>query len=228
MFRIEPRLNDRFVYGPGAMDDPEDLLFVNADDRHALAQWQTLHKQRPELEAIMVADDTEPFAATGQSAIKRPIAFRKFVEILNLITSTGAAAKKQAADADVRILIVDDSFPARQFIKLKIEELCSAGVKVDIHLAETGEEAIEAVRSNPYDLVFLDVMLPGMDGYEACREIKKLRDCRVAMVTGHSAMTDKLQGKRAGSDHFVAKPPGDRELSDILALAAHTRTVAFG
>ena len=101
-------------------------------------------------------------------------------------------------------LVVDDSFPIREQIKLELEALVG-----QVDLAEDGERAIELITARPYDIVFLDVVLPGMDGYQICRTIKRDRRTKgtaVIMLTGKSSPFDRVKGKLAGCDTYLTKP----------------------
>ena len=76
-------------------------------------------------------------------------------------------------------------------------------------LAEDGERAIELIAGERYDIVFLDVVLPGMDGYKICRTIKRDKRTKgtpVIMLTGKSSPFDRVKGKLAGCDTYLTKP----------------------
>jgi len=101
-------------------------------------------------------------------------------------------------------LIVDDSLPVRIQLKRPLEK---AFDHVDV--AETGEEALELLAQRTYDLVVLDVILPGIDGYETCKRIKKdprHLDTQVVMLTSNSSPADKVKGKLAGCETYLIKP----------------------
>lgn len=147
------------------------------------------------------------------------MAFRKFVEILEAVTTTEIAHHTEsiASMEAVRMLVVDDSFPARQFMKFKLEELSSDTKEMLIDFADTGEKALKLAEETDYDLVFLDVVMPGMDGYEICRKLKHMAPVKVAMLTGRSAVLNRARAKHAGCDYFLAKPPEDNDIKKILA-----------
>lgn len=229
LFRAHPELGNRFVFGTPSDEDPADLLFVNGDDEQAIAAWQALRAQRPGTVAIFATEQEDRFA--GERTIRKPLAFRNFVSILDAITATeGAYFMQPAANSQdsIRVLVVDDSFPARQFMKFKLEELAGSSMNLAVDFADSGEKAISAVRDNHYDLVFLDVVMPGMDGYEVCREIKAIRPARVAMLTGRSAPVDFTRGRAAGCDNYLAKPPHDVDLRTILRLTSLKKMTARG
>ncbi|KOR31308.1 hypothetical protein TI04_01555 [Achromatium sp. WMS2] len=101
-------------------------------------------------------------------------------------------------------LVVDDSLPIRVQLQKELGFFVS---KVD--LAETGEKALELIAENDYDIIFLDVVLPGVDGYQLCKTIKRdkrTKDVPVVMLTGKATTFDKVRGKLAGCDTYLTKP----------------------
>ncbi len=109
-----------------------------------------------------------------------------------------------------RLLVVDDT-PAN--VKLLEDLLGFHGYEVET--AATGEEALELMRDHPPDMVLLDVMLPGMSGYEVCQAIRsdlKLAMLPVVMVTSLESREERVKGIEAGADDFLSKPVNSPEL----------------
>ena len=107
----------------------------------------------------------------------------------------------------IKILVVDDEYLIRNVIK----EYCqSEGYKVDE--AANGEEAIDKVYENEYDLIIMDIMMPDMDGYEASKEIKEIKDIPIIMLSARTEEEDKLNGFNIGIDDYVTKPFSPKEL----------------
>ncbi len=108
------------------------------------------------------------------------------------------------------ILVVDD-VPAN----IKLLEAKLASEYYDVITAKDGYEAIEQVKSRKPDLVLLDVMMPGMDGFETCRQLKQdpeVAHIPVVMVTALSEPSDRVQGLESGADDFITKPINDTAL----------------
>jgi DNA-binding response OmpR family regulator len=118
-----------------------------------------------------------------------------------------------------RILAVEDDERIRSAVKLALED---EGWIVDE--AESGEEAIEKfARCNP-DVVLIDIMLPGMDGFELCRTLRRTSDVPVVMVTARNDTHDVVAGLEAGADDYLTKPFAPKELSArIRALLRRIR-----
>ena len=107
----------------------------------------------------------------------------------------------------MNILIVDDEVLIRNVIK---EYLLLDNYK--IYEAENGIEAIDICKNRTIDLVIMDIMMPKMDGYTACKEIKKFSDVPFIMLSARSAEYDKLIGFDLGIDDYVTKPFSPKEL----------------
>lgn len=116
----------------------------------------------------------------------------------------------------MRILVVDDEELIRDVIK---DYSLNEGYEVDE--ASNGEEAIELVETNNYDVIIMDIMMPHMDGYQAIREIKKFKDIPVIMLSARVEEYDKLQGFELGIDDYVTKPFSPKEL--IARIKAVTK-----
>jgi CheY-like chemotaxis protein len=113
-----------------------------------------------------------------------------------------------------RVLAVDDSPLMRTFLKNKLEPY---GIAPEF--ASSGEEALFKISKQHFDLIFLDVMLPGMDGYDVCKMIKKNKDnnlMKVVMLTSKDKTFDKIRGTMAGCDGYLTKPVDEMKLRAII------------
>jgi DNA-binding response OmpR family regulator len=124
----------------------------------------------------------------------------------------------------IRVLTVEDDERIRASVKLALED---EGWIVDE--APTGEDAITIFQSTPADVVLIDIMLPGIDGFELCRTIRKLSDVPIVMVTARVDTHDVVAGLEAGADDYLTKPFAPKELSArIRALLRRVRPSAPG
>lgn len=120
---------------------------------------------------------------------------------------------------DKRILIVDDEMHIRELIKFNLEK---NGFKT-IQAAD-GREAVELAKERQVDLIILDLMLPVMDGFEVCKEIRKdsvICDTPIIMLTAKGEEIDKIVGLELGADDYMTKPFSVREL--VARVKAHLR-----
>ena len=106
-----------------------------------------------------------------------------------------------------RLLVVDDEANIREVVKEYAE---FEGYEVTE--AEDGMQAIEKVKENDFDLIIMDVMMPKLDGYSACKEIKKIKNIPVIMLSARGEEYDKLFGFEIGIDDYVVKPFSPKEL----------------
>ncbi|GAB4276654.1 MAG: response regulator YycF [Coriobacteriia bacterium] len=110
-------------------------------------------------------------------------------------------------DDTPRILVVDDEESILEFVSYNLEK-----DGFDVTCAKTGDEALELASDNRFDLVILDIMLPGADGFEVCRQIRAASDVPVLFLSARDTELDKVVGLEIGADDYLAKPFGIREL----------------
>jgi two-component system alkaline phosphatase synthesis response regulator PhoP len=119
-----------------------------------------------------------------------------------------------------KILIVDDELHLRMLIQQTLEELEDEGV--ELLTASNGEEALQAIQAESPALVFLDVMMPKLSGFDVCERAKKtlgLTNVYIVLLTAKGQEFDKQQGMKAGADLYMTKP------FDPDALLEKARTV---
>ena len=118
-----------------------------------------------------------------------------------------------------RILAVEDDERIRTAVKLALED---EGWLVDE--AASGEEAVTIFMRQPADVVLIDIMLPGIDGFELCRTLRRSSDVPIVMVTARADTLDVVAGLEAGADDYLTKPFAPKELSArIRALLRRAR-----
>lgn len=114
-----------------------------------------------------------------------------------------------------KILIVDDEPAIRFLISATLED-----EGYELFEAADGLEASELIQENRPDLVILDVMMPGLTGYELCSRIKQdpvTQKIKVIMLTAKAQEQDKLQSRQAGADYYLRKPFSPMELTQVVA-----------
>ena len=109
-----------------------------------------------------------------------------------------------------RVLVVEDDASIRELLRLHLD---LAGFSIDE--SEDGRTALDRARSTPFDLVLLDIMLPGLDGVSVCRAIRNgspNAETPILMLTAREGESDKVLGLESGADDYLTKPFGVREL----------------
>jgi two-component system, OmpR family, response regulator ResD len=121
------------------------------------------------------------------------------------------------------ILVVDDEDRIRRLLRMYLER---EGYLIDE--AENGEIALEMAFSTDYDLILLDLMLPGMDGLDVCGEIRKKKATPIIMLTARGEEANRVEGFEAGTDDYVVKPFSPRELVHrVKAVLRRASATAF-
>lgn len=199
------------------------IVIVNSDDEAAMDRWQQISIMHPAANLLLItATNQVPYTRYYCS---RPVVPTKVLAILDqMIVDMQHARLEPAAlawdtietRADTtlqfpemamirqRALVIDDSPTVRKKLVL---ELSAFNIKTDT--AESGELGIEMLRENKYDIVFLDVVLPGMDGYQVCRTIRRdmqLKQLPVIMLSAKSSSFDKVRGSLSGCSSYLTKP----------------------
>lgn len=106
-----------------------------------------------------------------------------------------------------RVLVVDDEARLVRVVRANLE---SVGYRVIS--ASDGKSALDLVEMEEPDLIILDLILPGMDGYEVCRKVREFSDVPIIMLTARTEEEDKVRGLNLGADDFLTKPFGAEEL----------------
>ena len=119
-----------------------------------------------------------------------------------------------------KIIVVDDDAHIGQLVKLYLEK---EGYQVRHYL--NGADTLSAFKSDPPHLLILDIMLPGMDGWQICREVRKISDIPIIMLTAKGETFDKVLGLELGADDYIVKPFDPKELvarvKAVLRRARH-------
>ncbi|ESU30304.1 PhoP family transcriptional regulator [Bacillus sp. 17376] len=119
-------------------------------------------------------------------------------------------------EKDVKILVVDDEERIRRLLKLYLER-----ENYIIDEAEDGNEALAKSLANDYDVILLDLMMPGKDGIEVCRDLREKKSTPVIMLTAKGEEVNRVQGFEVGTDDYIVKPFSPREV--VLRVKAMLR-----
>ena len=124
-----------------------------------------------------------------------------------------------------RLLVVDDILANRRLMQAKLE-----AKYYSVLLAENGVEALKIAAEDQPDIILLDVMMPGMDGYEVCRRLKadpQTAHIPVVMLTALNETADRVRGLEAGADDFLTKPVDDFSLMARIGALNRYNAVAM-
>jgi two-component system, cell cycle response regulator len=171
----------------------------------------------------------------GHTQARRPLQWPVLPVLLSKAMDTRPRAAPTLAsparpNERPRVLVVDDSSVARTQLRgmLAMRD-CEALEAADV------AEALVQLEAARFDCVFMDVLMPGVDGYEGCRQIRARgrgdRATPVVMLTSKASPFDRIRGKMAGCDAYLAKPVDARQLDEVLhqfAPGAHSPRVARG
>lgn len=191
-------------------------------------------KSKTYFERIIIISKSKIPLLSDAIHLARPIVFRRLSEALKKATQFDHIEAHDHHEKN--ILVVDDNLPVRTFMKQKLHEMLEVDAGVDV--AESGEEALVKMARENYDLVFMDVMMTGMDGYQACRQIKAMSQAKVIMLTSKSSTINRVKAKISGCDGYITKPPEDHELAQVIrrylmkkqspSMPLFTTTAAYG
>ncbi len=187
-----------------------DIIFVDGDNKFAFNTWKTLQQTNPLTVPVIVTNTND---SPNCHTIKRPLMLKRIISALTAIITTDR--KKTLSQLfRLNILVVDDSFAVRKYMEHTLPKLVDC--ELTIEFAGSGEEAIERMSRHGYGLVFLDVVMPGIDGYKTCKSIKAKHDSYVVMLTSKKSPFDKVRGTMSGCDAYITKPPKDIRLKKAL------------
>ena len=125
------------------------------------------------------------------------------------------------SDQPVRIFIVEDERRIARFLQIELEH-----EGFETATEDNGQRAFERIGQERFDLVLLDVMLPGLDGFEVCRKVREFSSVPIIMLTAKDELEDKVTGLDLGADDYITKPFAIQELMARIraALRKHTET----
>lgn len=208
-----------------------DIVIVDRDSNSSMQQWKKLANETGDCFSKATVFLTKDKLDTDlYPEIKKPLVASKVLKILDRIevadneSSAKAAILVNNGRAPVssfesfaskhNILVIDDSLPVRKHLEHELDKY-----QCTVDLANSAEAGYNLINNNDYSLVFLDVVLPGMDGHTLCKHIKKskkLRDTPIVMLTSNSSTIDKVKGCLSGCDSYLTKPVNADKLHEIV------------
>jgi twitching motility two-component system response regulator PilG len=226
IFKLSSYRTRSYALTASAMD--ADILIVSEGAKSTVTQ--TIGPQSPNQSSppMITVAGTEP--ANDPYSLKRPFVATRVLSVLDQVVSKElsfapervisddnspshktmevfqdrSATEPAVMQPSYLALVVDDSLAVRKLMDLELRALSIHG-----DFAENGVQAFELIKNNDYDIIFLDVVLPDIDGYKICKTIKKDKTKKripVLMLTGKSSAFDRVRGKFSGCDSYLTKP----------------------
>lgn len=237
------RLTSRraFCYAePVGPNDRADIYLIDADSAKGMAALQSRSPNRY-APAVLLSRNPAP---TTWPVIGKPIHWMRLFEQLDRLMQDAMNERERRANSDAErwdgrtyrrasdrsaspqavfieskpvesVLVVDDSATVRAFMRAKL-----APFRFDVDYAENGEAAIDMAQAKPYTCIFLDILMPGIDGYQVCKRIKSsaaTSETAVVMLSSKASSFDKFRGNWAGCDAYLGKPVSENELLATIA-----------
>ena len=217
-----------YTYTFISANEPGQILIVDADDPEAIAEWRTFYGttvSESSLSSVSAVPSTIPVIMVTKEKIQNQFPYpinRPFIatRVLSILDQVAAQIPSVSQDRIIggepqfiaakeepiapKALVVDDSITIRKQIELELKLF-----NIQVDTAESGEQAFDLLAQKNYDIVFLDVILPGVDGYQICKTIKKdkaKKKIPVIMLTSKSSPFDRIKGALAGCDSYLTKP----------------------
>lgn len=214
-----------------------DLYLLDTDNEDACEAWRSEH---PTLDAPLLIIGRKSYDFEDIPILAKPLKWDRLVQAI--VTALQQPAPEPTARWRVgyreelppvvnplqrltrpKALVVDDSATIRYYIGVKLSSF-----NIDIEHAENAEEAFDLIAKNDYFCVFLDVMMPGMDGYEACKYLRNEMNVTIpiVMVTSRDSPFDQMRGQISGSTDYLIKPIDDSSFNTTMRRVLHRSTSA--
>ena len=226
--KLSQRRSPRLDLLEDARAESADVVMIDGRDPESM-RWARQQAWLARRAVIWVDTAAAP---QGHTAVRRPVQWpilpmllaralehgpRDASDPTHAAAAPAAGAASSSDSATTRpVLIVDDSLAVRAHLRSLLE---ARGISVT--LADSAEAGIEAAAATHYGCILMDVLMPGIDGYEACRRIKatprsERRRTSIVMLTSKASPFDRIRGKMAGCDAYLTKPVDTTQLYEVL------------
>jgi len=199
-----------------------DLIIVQGN-----AQSIALIEPISSAKTLLIAGDIKANKNCPEIVLQRPFLMSRVLKTLDQAVEVIPSAPPEiievveekpadpvVATTNITALVIDDSLPIRMQLQIALDD---AGIKSE--LAESGEKGLELAEATDYDLVFLDIMMPGIDGYEVCQQMRKwdkMKKTPIIMLSGKTSPLDEVKGVMAGATTYMTKPVDAEQLQGVL------------
>lgn len=204
-----------------------DIIIIDAQDDEAM-QWATANNQILDNCVVIWVDREEPLTSRKHSLLNRPVLWVNLpITMARILEEQSMDEVQEEEKAEIAslsaaketlasLLVVDDSKAIRDYLAEILRKR-----NYHVTAVESGEDAIEEAKAQEFDCVLMDVLMPGIDGYKACREIRRIKRAGkptpVVMLTSKASPFDKIRGKMAGCNAYLTKPVKIKTLLTTVA-----------
>lgn len=222
------------TYSIAGLTDQTDLLLVDIDEELFFDRKVHVDAMNPDIPVVTVGKSDKPEGS--EYHIKGLLLATRVIRVLDQIEiparnrddfnhsepASGSdlcladAASAGEGEHAHAVLVVDDSELMRKSIAL---ELKKSSLPLSVDFAESGEQALVRVAEKSYDFIFLDVMMPGLDGYETCGQIRSIAAMKrtpIIMLSAKTSPLDEVKGVMAGCTNYITKPIKSDEFQNML------------
>jgi two-component system cell cycle response regulator len=213
-------------------DETADIYVVDATDPDTVVRWTQTHDAAHQ--DVVLIDPPEG-QRISPHVLHRPLLASRLLSMLDEVARhmlqregrggpAAADARATAPAPSASVLVVDDSPTVRKHLQLTLRQR-----GIDAQCVEDGEQALAEVARHAYDLVLLDVELPGADGYQVCKAIRRAsqgRELPVVMLTSRSSPFDRIRGSLAGCNAYLVKPVDPANFHRVLDAHLAARRAA--
>ena len=202
--------------------EPPEVLVVNGDNPDGMQEGARVARNAA-LPLVIVARSLPE--GLDAHHIVPPLMTGRVLRVLDQVEAPAGqdeatilkeSTQPDAEDYRYRALVVDDSLAMRESLK---QELAALPVPVKVDFAQDGEQALARVAQANYDLVFLDIVMPGIDGYEVCKRMRAkpgFRKTPIVMLSGKNSPLDEVKGIIAGASTYLTKPIAHEAFQKVL------------
>lgn len=218
-------------YSIARVTDQTDLLIVDIDEKLFFDRKLHVDAMSPDIPVVTVGKSDRPEGS--EYHIKGLLLATRVIRVLDQVEMPSrnrdeSINSEPASESDVcladagekgcahAVLVVDDSELMRKTIALELKKY---SLPLSVDFAESGEQALLKVSARSYDFIFLDVMMPGLDGYETCGQIRSIAGMKrtpIVMLTAKNSPLDEVKGVMAGCTNYITKPIQSDEFQSML------------
>jgi len=187
-----------------------DILFLRLSSQQAKVEASQLLKKSPQIAIVIAAKDKPENSAYHYTPY--PLRASLILETLDRINFS--VSDVAAPVSEYNALVVDDSAAMRKALEVELQRIPQ---RLNIDQADCGEAALELAAQKNYDLIFLDIVMPGIDGFEVCKVLRKtIKKTPIIMLTGKTSPLDEVKGVMAGCSTYLTKPVDRNEFQKVL------------